>query len=165
MRCLMVRTLSVFAPARVDSSKRIARVFCCWLLATFGITHAFANSSFADSLWQASTSDWFAAGNWTAGVPDSSGVGDVNNGGTAQIATGAAAASSINLGQAATDSGSLTISGGTLSIGIQEAVGVAGTGAITHSAGSNNLGTGVVVMGVSNNSTGTYNLSGTGVLS
>ena len=92
-------------------------------------------------------------------------MANINNGGTAQIASAAAAVSSLNLGQASTDSGSLTISGGTLGIAIQEAVGVAGTGTITHTAGSNNLGTGVVVMGVSNNSSGTYNLSGTGVLS
>jgi hypothetical protein len=160
----MSRTISEFAPALVSSKLR-ARIICYFLSASFGIVHLFPVSSFADTLWQASTSDWFAPGNWTAGVPDSSAISYINNGGTAQIAAGTAAASSIKLGQNSMESGSLTISGGSLAIGIQEAVGVAGTGTITHTAGSNNLGTGVVVMGVSANSNGTYNLSGTGVVS
>ena len=141
---------------------RFLQVTCAAAIFTFLSSPA---PSWADTFWQAGTGNWFASTNWTAGVPDSSAAANINNGGTAEIASGAAAVSSLNLGQAATDSGLLTISGGTLGIAIQEAVGVAGTGTITHTAGSNNLGTGVVVMGVSANSNGTYNLSGTGVLS
>ena len=117
----------------------------------------------ADTVWQGSTSSWFTGGNWTAGVPGSSGVADINNGGTAQISTGNAAASSINLGQSSGQSGFVAITGGTLTVGVQEVAGASGSGTITQSAGMNNS-TNAFVLGAAANSSGTYYLSGTGTL-
>ena len=161
----MSRTISVSAPALV-SSEPIARVVCYLLLTSFGIAHFFPASSFADTLWQTSTSDWFAPGNWTAGVPDSSASSSstayINNGGTAQIAAGTASADTINLGQSATDAGFLTISGGTVNVN-QENAGLSGSGTITQAAGSNAAG--YVILGAVNSGIGQYFLSGTGTLS
>jgi T5SS/PEP-CTERM-associated repeat protein len=95
--------------------------------------------SFAQTYWQGSTGDWFNAANWTGGVPGSASTADINNGGTAQIISGSAAA-------------------------IIEYVGDSAVGTLSQSGGSNTIGSGLCV-GNQYGSTGTYILSGTGSLS
>jgi len=123
----------------------------------------FSQTLSADNIWQGSTGSWFAAGNWNGGVAGSSAVADINNGGTAQISSGNAAASSINLGQSSGQSGFVAITGGTLTVSVQEVAGASGSGTITQSAGMNNS-TNAFVLGAGTNSSGTYYLSGTGTL-
>ena len=50
-------------------------------------------------------------GNWSAGVPNSSTIADINNGGTAQITSSGAAASQVEIGVGVGESGTLSISG------------------------------------------------------
>jgi len=125
----------------------------------------FWQTLFAQTVWQASTASWSTPGNWTAGVPGSGTDADVDNNGTAQIASGNAFANSINLGQSSTQSGFVSITGGTLAVTTQEVAGGAGSGTITQSAGMNSLGSSYfLVLGANANSSGTYNLSGTGTI-
>ena len=46
---------------------------------------ASSNLSFGQTFWQAGTADWFAAANWTLGVPVHPADAVIANGGTAQI--------------------------------------------------------------------------------
>jgi len=63
------------------------------------------------TIWTDATGDWFTATNWSAGVPDSSTIAQINNGGTAQVMATGAAASEVDLGVAAGDVGTLSVSG------------------------------------------------------
>ena len=107
------------------------------------------------------------AANWSAGTPDSSANAYVNNGGTAQINSGNAFASFLTLGQAATDSGYLSLTGGTLTLSTSENIGNAGNGTFTQTGGShlvNGTSTSALILGAGANSHGAYSLSGTGIL-
>jgi hypothetical protein len=99
----------------------------------------FTRQSFAQDYWQGGTGDWFNAANWAGGVPASGSTADINNGGTAQIMAGSAAARS-------------------------EYVGDSTMGTLSQSGGSNTIGSALCV-GNEYGSTGTYILSGTGSLS
>jgi T5SS/PEP-CTERM-associated repeat protein len=89
------------------------------------------------TVWTDAIGDWFTAANWSAGVPDSSTTAQINNGGTAQIMASGAAASLVELGVAATDTGTLAISGtGTLQDGGAINVGENGTGTLSITAGA-----------------------------
>ena len=149
----MCRTLSVFAHAH------IALAFAV-VLASVVLSSSFAaadTGSFMSGVWQASTSDWSDSQNWSS-VPSSTIAAHINNGGTALVTSGTAVARSLLLGEATTDVGSVTISGGTLSTGTgSESVGVSGSGTISQSGGTNtNSG---ISLGMNQNSSGTYNLS------
>jgi outer membrane autotransporter protein len=76
---------------------------CILLCATF--------SSNAQTVWTDATGNWFTAGNWSAGVPTAGTAAEVNNGGTAQIGGGAAAASSLTLGSGVL-TGNVSVNGG-----------------------------------------------------
>jgi T5SS/PEP-CTERM-associated repeat protein len=76
------------------------------------------------TIWTDATGDWFTPANWSAGVPDSSTTAQINNGGTAQIMASGAAASEVDLGVAAGDMGTLSVSGG----GTLQAVGAMNVG-------------------------------------
>ncbi len=84
--------------------------------------------------WQTSgTGDWFDATNWlddtaTARVPTTGDFASIDNGGNATISTGTANALRVTLGTNPTQSGTLTISGGTLQLDAAGSViGVGGT--------------------------------------
>src|SRR5215471_1341855 len=84
-----------------------------WVLIVLFVTSVPAYAQ--TTVWTDATGDWFTSGNWSAGVPDSSTTAQVNNGGTAQIMASGAAASLVELGVAAGDMGTLSVSGtGTL---------------------------------------------------
>jgi T5SS/PEP-CTERM-associated repeat protein len=59
---------------------------------------ALASGAFGQTLWEAGTGDWFQPTNWTDGVPTLATDAQINNGGIAQILSGAAAAKSVGLG-------------------------------------------------------------------
>src|SRR5881394_2398842 len=87
-----------------------------WALLALFVTSvpAFAQTT----IWTDATGDWFTPANWSAGVPDSSTTAQINNGGTAQIMASDAAASEVDLGVAAGDMGTLSVSGaGMLQVG------------------------------------------------
>jgi hypothetical protein len=136
---------------------------CRYLRLTVLAIFFFSRTVSADSSWQGSTGSWFTSGNWNGGVPGSSVVADINNGGTAQISSGNVAVSSLNLGQSSGQSGFVSITGGTLTVSVQEVAGASGSGTITQSAGMNNPSN-AFILGANANSNGTYYLSGTGTL-
>jgi T5SS/PEP-CTERM-associated repeat protein len=98
-----------------------------WALAALFVT---STSAFAQTtVWTAGTGNWFARANWSAGVPNSNTTADINNGGTAQITSSGAAASLVELGVGAQDTGTLSTAGsGNLDDGGALYVGRSGTG-------------------------------------
>ncbi|HPA19385.1 MAG TPA: hypothetical protein PLU30_16685 [Verrucomicrobiae bacterium] len=61
--------------------------------------------------WTNGSASWFTTGNWSAGVPDSSTYAFITNGGTAQIAGGAAVANVLDI-----QNGMLSLTGGSLDL-------------------------------------------------
>ena len=59
-----------------------------WALLAFlmSSTPVFAQTT----VWTDGTGNWFTPANWSAGVPNSSPIADINNGGTAQITSSGA---------------------------------------------------------------------------
>src|SRR6476620_9907803 len=56
-----------------------------------------APAGFTQTIWTGQSGDWFQPVNWSDGVPTSStDAAEINNGGTAQIETGAAAAGNLH---------------------------------------------------------------------
>jgi T5SS/PEP-CTERM-associated repeat protein len=144
------------------------------------------------TIWTDTTGDWFTSTNWSAGVPDSSTTAQINNGGTAQIMAIGAAASLVELGVAAGDVGTLSISGGgTLLDGGALNIGENGTGTLnitkggtvsdsdaTVGSGSGSTGMvlvdgpgstwshdGAIIIGDKANATGTLTISNGGTMS
>jgi T5SS/PEP-CTERM-associated repeat protein/autotransporter-associated beta strand protein len=87
--------------------------------------------------WTAGTGDWFTAGNWNNGVPNAvSSDAIVDNGGTAQIATGGAAETFELTVGTNNGSGTVQITNGSLAIGDLAILGLssgANTGTLTVS--------------------------------
>jgi T5SS/PEP-CTERM-associated repeat protein len=161
-----------------------------WALIVLFVTSV---SAFAQTtIWTDATGDWFTAANWSAGVPDSSTTAQINNGGTAQIMAAGAAASLVELGVAAGDMGTLSVSGvGTLLDGGALTVGENGTGTLnitkggavsdsdaTVGSGSGSTGAalvdgpgstwshdGAIIIGDNANATGTLTISNGGTTS
>jgi T5SS/PEP-CTERM-associated repeat protein len=123
--------------------------------ALFTLAFSFSSSlTLAQTVWTDATGDWFTAGNWSAGVPNSATDAQVNNGGTAQVGATGAAAKSLTLGLNAADSGTVSvILGSSLSVTNQIIVGDAGTGAMNVTDGSTVLDTSSDIIG--NGGTGT----------
>jgi len=92
-----------------------------------------APAGLTQTIWTGQSGDWFQPVNWSDGVPTSStDAAEINNGGTAQIETGAAAAGNLHLGLDAADSGNLLVSGsGSLQVTSGLTIGVTGTGRLT----------------------------------
>jgi autotransporter-associated beta strand protein len=90
-----------------------------------------------DFEWKpARTGSWFTAGNWNPGGPPSdTDTAVINAGGTAQITSGNAVASSLGIASTASSTGALTLSGGTLTTGFL-GIGTGGTGSLTVSGGA-----------------------------
>ena len=68
----------------------------------------------SSTYWTDTSGDWFTAANWSNGVPTCSLDAYINNAGTAQINSSGATALSLTLGHYTTDSGTVSVSGGTL---------------------------------------------------
>ena len=80
---------------------------------------ASSDSSFGQTVWQAGTGDWFTAGNWTLGVPNSaSGTAFdaiIANGGTAQLQAPGGSVRRLRVGLVG-GPGSLLVNAGTLNV-------------------------------------------------
>lgn len=78
--------------------------------------------------WSDGTGSWFVAANWDHGVP-TTGIGaQINNGGSAQVNSSGAAACDLTIGFTATQSGAVSVNGGSLTV-LQEAeIGALGKG-------------------------------------
>jgi T5SS/PEP-CTERM-associated repeat protein len=127
-----------------------------WALLALLVTSmpAFAQTT----IWVDATGDWFTAANWSAGVPDSGTTAQINNGGTAQIMATDAAASEVDLGVAAGDVGTLSVSGGG-TLGPMN-IGESGTGTLNITGGGV-LSSGDSVLGTFSGS-GTVTVNGRG---
>jgi T5SS/PEP-CTERM-associated repeat protein len=135
--------------------RRVAR----WALLALLLTSL---SAFAQTtVWTDATGDWFTAANWSAGVPTSSTTAQINNAGEAQIMSSGAVAAEVDLGVAAGDTGTLSISGtGNLQDGGAMNIGEAGTGTLNITKGGT-LSTGNATLGTSGGS-GAVTLNGMG---
>lgn len=80
--------------------------------------------------------DWFTAGNWDNGVPTGLVQAFIDNGGTAQIAAPGASATSLLLGTAVGESGTLEVGAtGTLSMSLFLSVAASGMGTVSITGG------------------------------
>ena len=134
-----------------------------------GVASAFAPAAGgADVQWiNTGEGNWVDAANWEGGnVPAAADNGRINNGGTAVIAPGHAVSIQFAiLGDNSTNSGTLRMTGGSLTTTSDIRVGGNGGtngGAATfhHSGGAALLNGGNVNVGFGSLATGTYNLSG-----
>lgn len=106
------------------------------------------------------TGDWFTASNWGGTLPAAGDTANIRNGGTATISSGATPSLGyINAGFNAGESGSITLSGGTLNV-TNLAVGRTGTGTITIGAGAA-VNSDYPTLGVNAGGVGTVNVYGT----
>ena len=129
------------------------------------------------------TGDWFVAANWDNGVPNSSLYAYVDNGGTVNINSGAAQASSVQVGVNATgtlsqtggslsipngltmgntagSNGTVTISDGSMSVNTAFNLGYHGTAQFNQSGGQVTLGAEFIDVGDQPGGVATYTLSG-----
>jgi uncharacterized repeat protein (TIGR01451 family) len=91
----------------------------------------------AQTVWTGATGDWFTDTNWSADVPDSTTDAQIDNDGTATIATAGAAAHSVLVGFAAGDDGHIAATGtGTLDVAADLAVGYGGDGTLAIADGA-----------------------------
>ncbi|HZS54271.1 MAG TPA: hypothetical protein VFA65_07695 [Bryobacteraceae bacterium] len=86
--------------------------------------------------WIGANGSWFVAGNWSNGVPSSSKSADINNGGTANINSTGATACNLILGYNSTQSGTVSINGGSLAVTNEVEVGAFGRGTLTITNGA-----------------------------
>jgi T5SS/PEP-CTERM-associated repeat protein len=91
-------------------------------------TSAFARA--VDTYWQVASGNWTNGANWTAGVPGSNDTAHINNAGTASITSLVEACLGLRLGDTAGESGTLEISGGSLTVNERLYVGDQGTGVL-----------------------------------
>jgi hypothetical protein len=159
-----------------------AVIIGCALVAT-GL--AAQNAQADDTYWilpPPAVDDWFEATNWTLGVPNSSDYAYITNGGEAWIAAHDAEAYYLYLGYDTGESGALTQTGGTNTLGWAlhlgsysgaegtyelsgtgslsanyEYIGYSGTGTFTQTGGANTLG-GTLFLG--HYGTGTFTQTG-----
>jgi len=68
-----------------------------------------AQSCTSTTTWTAGTSDWFTAGNWSGGIPDSTKCAYINNSGHAGVHGGNAVAQNIILGNSQNQSGLVSV--------------------------------------------------------
>ena len=114
------------------------------------------------TVWTDGTGNWFTPANWSAGVPNSSTIADINNGGTAQITLGGAAASLVEIGIGAGEAGTLSISGaGSLQDEGAMYIGEKGSGSLSITGGAS-VSSSLFALGQSAGSTGTATVSGSG---
>ncbi len=115
--------------------------------------------------WQVPTGDWLVASNWGGVLPNIFDTALIANGGTAAIGLSTANCASLDLGNPGT--GTLQMSRGNLFANYFEYVGSSGTGTFNQSGGINsaNYTSGGLYLGYNSGASGSYNLSGSGLLS
>ena len=120
----------------------------------------------ADVYWKVASpnsGDWSVATNWTGGLPTSSVTAWIINGGTANVTQLGETCGTLSLG--GSGSGTVKMTGGSLSTASYQYVGYSGTGTFMQSGGINGSGYFNLYLGYNAGSSGTYNLSGSGQLS
>ena len=116
----------------------------------------------AQTVWTDGTGNWFTPANWSAGVPNSSTIAEINNGGTAQVTSSGAAASQVEIGVGAGDAGTLSISGaGSLQDEGAMYIGEDGSGSLSITAGAT-VSSSLFALGQNSGSSGTATVSGSG---
>ena len=86
--------------------------------------------------WNDGTASWFDPTKWSNGVPNSSKDAFINNGGTANINSTGATACNLILGYNATQSGNVSVNGGSLAVTNEVEVGAYGKGKLTITNGA-----------------------------
>ena len=125
----------------------------------------FLSSSFTsavDIYWNATSGDWSTASNWGGAKPTSEEYAYIQNGGTASITQTDENCRVLYLGNTG-NSGTIQMTGGSLSVFFDESIGNSGMGTFTQTGGTNIIPFSLD-LGNSTGSSGTYNLSGTGHL-
>jgi T5SS/PEP-CTERM-associated repeat protein len=125
-------------------------------------TVALAAECLAETNWIDSTGSWFVAANWNNGVPTSVIGAQINNGGTAQVNSSGAIACDLTLGYNATESGTVSVDGGSLTV-LQEAeIGAHGKGSLTVKNGGSVTAQFLTIAAlVGTSSAGTVNVTAT----
>ncbi len=143
--------------------QNLAASFNCRIkICTLGaIAMLLLNSSVASAatyFWNVASGDWSTAANWQTGIqPTHSDAAWIQNGGKATITQIGETCYSLFLGT--TNTGTVDITGGSLSAEYNEYVGYSGTGTITQTGGTNSIND-VLCLGYNPGSIGTYNLNG-----
>ena len=118
----------------------------------------------ADVTWSVASGDWSVATNWSGGaLPTSTDNADIYNGGTATITTTGDVCSSLSLGSTA-GSGAIQMTGGSLAVGNYAYVGYFRHGHL-HAIRRHEHRLQLALLGCNSGSSGTYTLSGSGLLS
>ncbi len=122
--------------------------------------------------WTGTTGDWSDPTNWGGTLPTSSDDAYITNDGTADVSQGQSdICNNLYLGNSGTgQSGTILMNGGSITWTHAEYVGYSGIGTFTQSGGATNSHSGIydleaLYLGYNPGSSGTYNLSGTGILS
>ena len=116
--------------------------------------------------WSATSGDWSQAINWGGTTPGSLDTAYISNGGTAAITLPGAVCNSLYVGDPnSTNSGTIQMSAGSLSVGDNAFVGNQGPGAFIQSGGTNNISNYLYLGYNYSSSSGSYNLNGSGLLS
>ena len=119
----------------------------------------------ADVYWSTSAGDWSSPANWGGTLPTSNDTAYIINGGTTNVTQLGETCGTLSLGSNA-GSGTVQMTGGSLSVISYECVGNSGLGTFMQSGGTNNPGfNGDLILAGNPGSSGSYNLSGSGLLS
>src|SRR5947207_7687873 len=149
------------------AARRRATLRCCACAAIAGINLARLASA-ADITWLGAPATPLSFGvgaNWVGGaVPDAPDNAVINNAGIATVATGfTRTVTDLHLGTAASTSGTLMQTGGTINAtgSAEFGAGINGAGTLVMSGGALNVGSGVVgELSIGQNGAGTANISG-----
>ena len=112
-------------------SKKVILVIVSALAFCAPLGMLLADSCLGHTTWTAGSGDWFVGTNWSNDVPNSTTGAPINNGGTATIGSTGAVSCDLTLGANATDSGTVVVDHGGLSISFDAAVGEYGKGVLT----------------------------------
>jgi hypothetical protein len=112
--------------------------------------------------WQVSSGDWSLASNWGGTLPTGTDAAFIVNGGTANRTQLGETYGTLALGSGA-GRGTVLMTAGNLTATSYEYLGNSGKGTFTQSGGANAVGTELDI-GYNTGSSGTYNLSGSGLL-
>jgi autotransporter-associated beta strand protein len=135
------------------------RVFAAFLatIAVFGARDARG----ANLFWQVTSGTWSIPSSWGGTLPALGDTAYIVNGGTANVTLPGAVCGTLSLG--GSGSGAVLMNAGGLSTA-SESIGASGSGSFTQSGGTNAM-SGGLYLGTNSGGSGTYNLSGGGLLS
>jgi autotransporter-associated beta strand protein len=115
----------------------------------------------ATRTWQTPSGDWSTASNWSGGLPGANDTALISNGGTASIVQSGPVCSTLTISDTQ-GRGMLNMTAGNLAASTIN-LGVSGSGGLAQSGGTNNVSN--LYVGQDMTGSGTYTLSGSGLLS